>query len=115
MHAFAQSLEIDTSDTKQFFCILSDHGKRTVDIETFVVGCIKLKGQAKSMDLMDLVYAHRQAVAEQHEFRIHCSAALNFMTEKVEILERTLNKEAAHADILEQKENLIAKKLANME
>merc|ERR1719181_519984 len=60
MQAFASSLEIDTSDAKQFFCILSDHGKRQVDIETFVVGCIKLKGQAKSMDLMDLVYAHRQ-------------------------------------------------------
>lgn len=61
MRAFARSLEIDVLDAKQFFCILSDHGRRSVDVETFVVGCIKLKGAARSMDLMDLVYAFRDA------------------------------------------------------
>merc|ERR1719453_880665 len=44
MHAFANSLEIDLTDAKQFFSVLSNKGLRQVDIETFVVGCIKLKG-----------------------------------------------------------------------
>merc|ERR1712176_1681338 len=30
----------------------------SLDIDTFVVGCIKLKGAAKSMDLIDLMHEH---------------------------------------------------------
>jgi len=62
--AFAESLEIDTSDAKQFFHILSGEGKHKVDIETFVVGCIKLKGAAKSMDLMDLACFQKDATKQ---------------------------------------------------
>merc|ERR1712232_1201759 len=54
MVAFCTSLEIDATDVAQFFSILSAGGNRSVDVETFVIGCIKLKGYAKSMDLMDL-------------------------------------------------------------
>merc|ERR1712232_674926 len=54
MVAFCTSLEIDATDVAQFFSILSAGGNRSVDVETFVIGCIKLKGFAKSMDLMDL-------------------------------------------------------------
>lgn len=65
MLAFAASLEIDILNAKQFFCMLSDSGTRLVDVETFVVGCIKLKGMAKNMDLMELIYSHKKAVADQ--------------------------------------------------
>ena len=41
--------------------VLSDRGKRTVDLETFVVGCIKLRGAAKSVDLMDLSFDSKRA------------------------------------------------------
>merc|ERR1711918_290432 len=68
MHAFANSLEIDLTDAKQFFQVLSNNGHRPVDIETFVVGCIKLKGMARSMDLMDLVYSHKQEVYRRQLF-----------------------------------------------
>jgi len=77
IQAFAESLEIDVTDAKQFFCILSDQGRRCVDIETFVVGCIKLKGMAKSMDMMDLLYSHRKAVARAVEFENNCKAKLD--------------------------------------
>merc|ERR1712217_592270 len=77
MHAFAKSLEIDITDAKQFFLILSGNGRRTVDIETFVVGCIKLKGTAKSMDLMDLMYSHKRAATKQAEFNLFCKVRLN--------------------------------------
>merc|ERR1712137_11009 len=59
-YAFAASLEIDASDAKQFFHLLSNEGNHPVDIDTFVVGCIKLKGHAKSMDLVSLAYAHQR-------------------------------------------------------
>jgi len=67
MQAFAESLEIDISDAKNFFKDISDGGKQPVDMDTFVVGCIKLKGSAKSVDLIELKYATRKVTAEQNK------------------------------------------------
>lgn len=66
--AFAARMEIDVLEVRQFFSVISSHGRRPVDLDTFVVGCIKLKGMAKSMDLMDLIYSHKRAVYEQVQF-----------------------------------------------
>lgn len=76
LHAFAASLDIDISDAKHFFYILSARGTRAVDIETFVVACIKLRGTAKSVDLMDLV-------VHQEDFVFDC-------TDRLERLEQFL-------------------------
>jgi len=38
-----------------------------VNLENFVIGCIKLKGLAKSMNLMDLIYSQKQAYMEHSE------------------------------------------------
>ena len=48
MQAFAASLQIDVADASKFFLDISDRGRRNVDMETFVVGCIKLKGAVKN-------------------------------------------------------------------
>merc|ERR1712050_69807 len=61
MVAFASSLEIEVVDVAQFFNIISGNGKYPVDVETFVVGCIKLKGLAKSIDLLGLIHLQKKA------------------------------------------------------
>jgi len=66
MQAFVTSLEMEITDAKKFFEVLSDRGRRPVDIATFVVGCIKLRGPAKSVDLADLALANKKAHHEQH-------------------------------------------------
>ena len=70
MVSFALEMGIDLPDIKQFFSVLSSNGQRGVDLDTFVVGCIKLKGAAKSMDLMDLVFAHRHALNKGYRHRL---------------------------------------------
>jgi len=65
MQAFVASLEMEITDAKKFFEVLSDRGRRSVDIATFVVGCIKLRGPAKSVDLADLAFANKRAHHEQ--------------------------------------------------
>merc|ERR1719433_230221 len=52
---FARSLEINLVDLEQFFDILSCWGQRPVDLDTFVDGCIKLRGAARSMDIYELL------------------------------------------------------------
>eukprot|EP00929_Paragymnodinium_shiwhaense_P038289 TRINITY_DN20259_c0_g1_i1.p1 TRINITY_DN20259_c0_g1~~TRINITY_DN20259_c0_g1_i1.p1 ORF type:complete len:1209 (-),score=344.57 TRINITY_DN20259_c0_g1_i1:176-3772(-) len=71
--AFASTLDLGMTDLKQFFAALSLNGKQPVDLETFVVGCIKLRGWARSMDLMELMYFHRQNVQQTRlqQLRFH--------------------------------------------
>merc|ERR1712113_850496 len=58
--AFLSGLGIDADDAEALFMLLlQPQGKgadaqRAVDVETFVVGCIKLRGDAKAMDVMSI-------------------------------------------------------------
>lgn len=54
MVEFAASLDIEESDLTMCFSILTGNGRLTVDTDTFVVGCIKLRGNARSVDVIDL-------------------------------------------------------------
>lgn len=72
MTAFALTLGIEATDLDQFFTILSANGSRNVDLETFVVGCIKLRGMAKSMDVLECVLAQRQTQQDLHSFMTYC-------------------------------------------
>merc|ERR1719215_2358439 len=70
--AFAESLDIEVNDLEQFFGVLSTQGQRPVDLESFVVGCIKLRGVAKSMDMIDVLQSQKQVVIEQQRFAAFC-------------------------------------------
>jgi len=49
--AFATSLGIDVYDAKVIFEILSGSLSSSLDLETFVIGCIKMRGDAKAVDM----------------------------------------------------------------
>jgi len=59
--AVASSLELDVADIMQFYGMLSCRGKYAVDVDTFVCGCMKLKGTARSMDLQALMASDKRA------------------------------------------------------
>merc|ERR1712032_904809 len=56
MLAWASSLHLDVEDAEELFQMLSSHGNDEVDPESFVYGCIKVKGGARSIDLISLTY-----------------------------------------------------------
>merc|ERR1712083_1004605 len=67
--AFLSGLGIDATDANALFkMLLQPQGKgdapgQAVDIETFVVGCIKLRGDAKAMDVLSV----HQPLAKLHQ------------------------------------------------
>ena len=65
--SFAKTLDIEILDVKQFFAMLSCNGRKPVDFDSFALGCIKMKGVAKSMDLIDLVYTSKEQVERHRE------------------------------------------------
>lgn len=54
MVAFASAMDIEAVDFCHFFNILSMGGKTALDLETFVDGCIRMRGQARSMDVFEI-------------------------------------------------------------
>merc|ERR1719162_2018019 len=56
--AFFASLEIEITDASHFFNLLSDHGHKSVTLDTFVTGCIRMRGQALAVDLHYLTTKH---------------------------------------------------------
>eukprot|EP00747_Dinoflagellata_sp_TGD_P138210 gnl/TRDRNA2_/TRDRNA2_175762_c0_seq16.p1 gnl/TRDRNA2_/TRDRNA2_175762_c0~~gnl/TRDRNA2_/TRDRNA2_175762_c0_seq16.p1 ORF type:complete len:537 (+),score=100.27 gnl/TRDRNA2_/TRDRNA2_175762_c0_seq16:67-1611(+) len=60
LEAFAASLQIDITEMEHTFKMLSGDGKEAVDAESFVVGCMKIKGAARSMDLIVLLQEVRR-------------------------------------------------------
>merc|ERR1712151_1037073 len=68
MMGFAESLGIPIVDLEQFFNILSVNGTKSLDLNTFVVGCIKLRGMAKSMDMMDVLINVRKGNQDLSRF-----------------------------------------------
>mmetsp|Transcript_1783 Transcript_1783/g.3931 ORF Transcript_1783/g.3931 Transcript_1783/m.3931 type:complete len:618 (+) Transcript_1783:55-1908(+) len=48
---YFHALQIDASDTQRLFKLIDTHGSGEVDIENFLQGCIRLKGQARSIDV----------------------------------------------------------------
>lgn len=81
--AFAESLGLEVMDLEQFFGILSAHGQKAVDIDTFVIGCIKLRGFAKRMDMIDVMMTHKRTAEDQREFVHYCTKQFDIINTKL--------------------------------
>merc|ERR1719189_2080133 len=51
-----KALDIDIHDSNYLFDMLDDDGSGEVDMEEFVTGCQRLKGNAKSIDIHTLIF-----------------------------------------------------------
>jgi len=84
MIAFASALGLEINDAKHFFNLLSDGGNKDVDLETFVTGCIRMKGQALSMDLQDLMIKQQRFQAAQANFESKIEDTLQTIRDKLD-------------------------------
>lgn len=61
VQAYFATLELETSDALNLFKLIESDDADTdgIDIEDFVMGCLRLKGQAKSIDMARLMYENK--------------------------------------------------------
>jgi hypothetical protein len=59
VQAFFALLELESTDAFTLFQLLDADGGGNIDAEEFVTGCIRLKGHARSIDLVKLTYEMR--------------------------------------------------------
>lgn len=62
VRAYFSALELETSDALEFFKLLDTDRKEEIDIEEFVMGCLRMKGPAKGIDLARLLHEHKRMV-----------------------------------------------------
>merc|ERR1719225_1129729 len=62
--AFFQALELDVSQTREFFDMLDVDRTNAVGIDEFVEGCVRLRGGARSVDV-NMVLLHCKKLNKQ--------------------------------------------------
>lgn len=61
VQAYFQTQQLDTSDARELFNLLDMDQDGEVCIEEFIMGCKKLRGQAKSVDVASLLREHKRS------------------------------------------------------
>merc|ERR1719329_440257 len=64
VNAFFNTLELDTSQARMLFILLDIDGTNEVGIDEFVTGCMRLKGDAKSIDVNMLLYQSNYMISK---------------------------------------------------
>lgn len=109
LRIFAESLDIPVEDAEQFFRVLSNNGTVTVDIDTFVVGCIKLRGYSKSVDLFGMYQmlrsVHRK-IGELQQQVGDFERELEHVGSKVERQESEMKLAVLHHDLAAESDRL---------
>merc|ERR1712113_22457 len=68
VQAYLATLELDVSEARGVFDMLDFRGIEEVSVDDFVAGCMKLKGQAKSMDVCTILYENRKMANQMEAF-----------------------------------------------
>jgi hypothetical protein len=61
VQAYFATQQLDTSDARELFNLLDQDGNNYIDLEEFIMGCQKLRGQAKSSDVATLLRENKRA------------------------------------------------------
>lgn len=60
MRAYFATKQLDAYDARTFFDMMRDEGSEEVDLQTFMLGCLRMKGMAKSVDLLAVLRETRE-------------------------------------------------------
>jgi len=79
MVAFVSRLDLDVTDIAHWYAFLSCRGKYAVEVDTFVGGCMKLKGTARSMDLQFLLASDKRSSHVLEQLTASCNEILSIL------------------------------------
>lgn len=65
---YFESLGLDVTDAWSFFKLLDSDGGGAVEVEEFLLGCLRLGGHARAMDIAKLTYDQTWLIKSQGNF-----------------------------------------------
>jgi len=78
---YFETLGLDVWDAWSFFKLLDLDAGGSVEIEEFFKGCLRLRGQARGVDLGKLLHDQRWLIKAQGRFQAYVEAKLGEMCE----------------------------------
>jgi hypothetical protein len=79
VRAYFSGLEIDPSDAVSIFTLIAKEGSTEVEIDEFVAGTMKLKGHAKSVDVLTLMYDSARQTLQLNKFMRYVEEQLSYI------------------------------------
>merc|ERR1712008_582557 len=94
--AYLNTIGVDVTEAKGLFTLLDDDGSGAISIDEFVTGFLRLKGSAKAVDMVTLMYENRKISKQLHSI---CSDTRNMRkvvtSLKQEVGQQTMTVQAA--------------------
>jgi len=76
--AYLRALDLEATQVEGLFKLLDTDAEGTVDIDEFVMGCLRLKGSAKTVDVATIMYDQKimesKLLRVLHYIQSHCSS-----------------------------------------
>jgi len=70
--SYVDALGISAESTRMLFRLMDVDGSGRIDVDEFCEGCLRLQGEAKSMDVHTMIYQVKQFLAKWSEFTAYC-------------------------------------------
>jgi len=97
VRAYFQTLDLDVSQAHVLFELLDADGSNSVTIDEFLDGCMRLKGQAKSIDLNMLLYMNKKVFDQMSLFMKWTEQKCSLVEERLGIERSTASPPAPSA------------------
>mmetsp|Transcript_34250 Transcript_34250/g.90424 ORF Transcript_34250/g.90424 Transcript_34250/m.90424 type:complete len:724 (+) Transcript_34250:68-2239(+) len=92
LRRYVEALGISAENTRMLFRLLDRDDSKKIDLEEFCAGCLRLQGEAKSIDVHTMIYQVRQFLAKWSEFTA-------FVEEKFEDISELVGVQDPFADM----------------
>jgi len=83
--AYFASLDIDPSDTWTLFSLLDADGTTEIQLEEFIIGCLRLKGSAKAVDMVRVGYENQYMSKQLQSIEKQVFNCMQMMKKKDEL------------------------------
>eukprot|EP00435_Cladocopium_sp_Y103_P021893 s1939_g5.t1 len=86
VRAYFEVLGLDVWDAWSFFKLLDLDQRGDVELEAFLMGCLRLRGQAKSIDLCKVIHDQAWLLKQQSQFHVNCEREFKKLRSEVRSL-----------------------------
>lgn len=94
---YLETLGLDISDAWSFFKLLDMDGGGSVEIEEFLMGCLRLRGAARAIDVSKIIHDQTWLIKNQGKFQTYVEVQMAGIQEEIAGLRRVLKQASASA------------------
>ncbi|CAL1125696.1 unnamed protein product [Cladocopium goreaui] len=80
---YFESLRLDIWDAWTFFKMVDDDGGGTIPMDEFLMGCLRLRGQARAVDVGRIIHDQQWMIKNFGKFQTHVEVELRELKDEL--------------------------------